>query len=45
MSTYSVYYNFNELITLSDSVHFYDSHHLNQSGVDVFNNALLDLLY
>ena len=44
MSTYSVYYNFNELITLSDSVHFYDSHHLNQYGVEVFNNALVDFI-
>lgn len=45
MSAYSDYYNFNELISLNDSIHFYDSHHLNQTGVEVFNNALVDLLY
>lgn len=44
MSTYSDYYNFNELISLTDSVHFYDSHHLNQSGVEVFNEAFIELI-
>jgi len=44
MSTYSDYYNFNELISLSYSVHFYDSHHLNQSGVEVFNEAFIELI-
>ncbi len=38
------YYNFNELIQLDDSIHFYDSHHLNQDGVDVFNEALINTL-
>jgi hypothetical protein len=38
------YYNFNELISLSDQEHFYDDHHLNQSGVEIFNQALLEIL-
>ena len=31
MKRYGEYYNFNEIIDLNDSLHFYDSHHLNQS--------------
>ena len=38
------YYNFNDLLDLSDHDHFYDSHHLNQSGVEIFNQELIDLL-
>lgn len=37
MSTYAEYYNFNEMMNLEDSVHFYDRHHLNQVGVELFN--------
>ena len=44
MSSYSTYYNFNEILQLDDSFHFYDSNHLNQNGVDVFNNKLIDVL-
>lgn len=44
MQDYSSYYNFNNLITLDDSLHFYDSHHLNQLGVETFNADLVDLL-
>jgi len=44
MSAHSIYYNFNEMITLNDSVHFYDPNHLNQKGVDVFNKKLIELL-
>lgn len=36
------YYNFNELLRLSDSLDFYNEDHLNQKGVIVFNRALLD---
>jgi hypothetical protein len=39
------YYNFNQLLNLEDSIYFYDSHHLNQFGVDAFNQELIDLLY
>lgn len=44
MSSYSTYYNFNEILKLDDSFHFYDSNHLNQNGVDLFNNKLIDVL-
>lgn len=44
MKGYSEYYNFNELINLSDTLHFYDSHHLNQNGVKLFNEKLIELL-
>ncbi len=44
MTTYSEYYNFNKIIKLNDSLHFYDSHHLNQNGVIIFNNKLIDTL-
>ncbi len=44
MSQHSQYYNFNELVSLNDSLHFYDSHHLNQNGVTIFNKKLVELL-
>ena len=42
MKTFGEYYNFNEIVNLDDSLHFYDSDHLNQDGVDVFNAGLLE---
>ena len=44
MVTTGEYYNFNNLIELNDSVHFYDSHHLNQKGVSTFNKELITIL-
>ena len=44
MRRYSEYYNFNEILTLNDSLYFYDSNHLNQNGVDIFNEKLIELL-
>lgn len=44
MQRYAKYYDFNELVTLDDSKHFYDSHHLNQEGVEVFNLKLIEIL-
>jgi hypothetical protein len=44
MNSYSEYYNFNEIIDLNDTQHFYDSHHLNQNGVEIFNKKLVKLL-
>lgn len=42
---YGTYYNFNTNETpFSDSLHFYDSHHLNQTGVVLFNKQVMDLL-
>jgi hypothetical protein len=44
MESYSEYYNFNKIIKLDDSLHFYDSHHLNQNGVELFNTKLIEIL-
>lgn len=44
MTSYGDYYNFNDILTLDDSLHFYDSHHLNQNGVVIFNEKLIDIL-
>ncbi len=44
MENYSPYYNFNDRVELVDSLHFYDYHHLNQTGVEIFNQAVLDQL-
>lgn len=44
MKTYGNYYNFNELMNLEDSLYFYDSHHLNQKGVQLFNKKLLKVI-
>lgn len=44
MNGYSRYYNFNEIISLNDTLHFYDYHHLNQLGVEIFNTKLIEIL-
>lgn len=44
MSSYSNYYNLNEMMNLNDSLHFYDSHHLNKVGVDEFTPKLIEML-
>lgn len=41
---YGIYFNFNEILQLDDKLNFYDSHHLNQSGVNIFNTILIDIL-
>ncbi len=38
------YYNFNTLLELDDSLHFYDADHLNQRGVELFNTKLIEVL-
>lgn len=35
------YFNFNEELSLDDSLHFYDQSHLNQVGVEKFNRLLI----
>lgn len=40
----SKYLNFNKIITLNDSTHFYDADHLNQLGVEAFNSKLIDII-
>jgi hypothetical protein len=44
MHSYRNYYNYNELLELNDSLHFYDEFHMNQKGVEIFNKALLEML-
>ena len=44
MKSYSEYYNFNETMRLNDSLHFYDSDHLNKAGVDKFTPKLIETL-
>lgn len=41
---YGNYYNFNNILSLSDSSYFQDMNHLNQIGVGVFNEELIALL-
>jgi hypothetical protein len=44
MIEYGEYYNFNEVIELNDTVDFYDAHHMNQNGVILFNEKLINIL-
>ena len=44
LKAYGDYYDFNNKLKLIDTLDFYDNHHLNQSGVTIFNTAFLELL-
>lgn len=45
MKSYGLkYYNFNDILSLNDSLHFYDASHLNQNGVKIFNEKLISIL-
>lgn len=44
MSTKGSYFNFNRLISLNDTLHFSDKDHLNQAGIEIYDNALIELL-
>jgi hypothetical protein len=44
MQAHGDYYNFNEIMQLNDTLHFYDQQHLNQKGVKIFNTYLLEIL-
>lgn len=44
MANYAEYLNFNEVLQLEDSKYFYDSYHLNQNGVELFNEKLLEII-
>lgn len=41
MANTGEYYNYNEKLVLDDSLYFYDSDHLNQNGVDIFDAKVL----
>ena len=45
MSSYATYYNFNEIMCLEDTLNFYDYHHMNQSGVELFNQIFIDTVF
>jgi hypothetical protein len=45
MNNFGEYYNFNEIIQLNDTLHFFDSHHLNQNGVVSFNARVIEMLF
>ena len=38
------YLDWHATLPLDDRAHFFDSHHLNQAGVELFNRALLEVL-
>lgn len=38
------YYNFNDYVELNDTLHFFDSRHLNQHGVEIFDEAVIKIL-
>jgi hypothetical protein len=40
---YGRYYDFNKILNLNDSLHFYDDDHLNQKGVEIFNKKMLSV--
>ena len=40
----SVFLNMNGKVALNDTLHYTDGHHLNQAGVELFNDALIDTL-
>ncbi len=44
MKSYGEYYNFNEILQLDDSLHFYDVDHMNQDGVNIFDAKFIDLV-
>jgi hypothetical protein len=44
MRTIAPFINMNGVLPLDDSLHFYDPFHLNQTGVEMFDRALLDTL-
>lgn len=45
ISNYGIYFNFNEISKLDDSLHFYDAHHLNQNGVEILDNDIISLIF
>lgn len=45
LTSLATYYNFNKMLNLSDSQYFYDYHHLNQNGVEIFNEALISVMH
>lgn len=42
LSNKAMYINYNKILYLNDSLDFYDSHHLNQNGVEIYNKKLVE---
>ncbi|MDR1937116.1 MAG: hypothetical protein LBQ73_01285 [Tannerellaceae bacterium] len=38
------YYDFNRLLNLNDSLHFYDDDHLNRDGVEIYSEKLIEIV-
>lgn len=44
MRSYGNYIDFNTVLKLNDSLHFFDPYHLNQHGVELFNKKVIDII-
>lgn len=44
MIKYGTYYNFNEILNLNDTLHFFDFHHLNKNGIEIFNKEIVNVI-
>ncbi|MGB1307992.1 MAG: hypothetical protein ACPG6B_03720 [Oceanihabitans sp.] len=44
ISKLGLYFDFNKIVKLNDTLHFFDSHHLNKDGVAIFNQKLIKVL-
>lgn len=44
MQKYGDYYNFNERLELNDSLYFFDFHHLNKYGIEIFNKEVTKIV-
>jgi len=44
MKQFGNYYDFNKILKLDDSLYFYDADHLNQNGVDIFDDKILSIM-
>ncbi len=44
LSSKGIYYNFNTLLNFNNKLDFYDTHHLNQNGVDKLNKEFINII-
>lgn len=44
MGRLGMYDNFNNILSLNDSLYFYDADHLNQNGVELFNKRMIEVM-
>lgn len=44
LASKGLYYNFNNLLNFNNKLDFYDTHHLNQNGVDKLNNEFINII-